>query len=304
MLTLILSAPQTAVSQSGGGSSPPPPDGSNSATHVQEGGDFPGPGDGGGDLPGPGDEGGGGLPGPGDGGGGGLPGPGVRSRFSLPGPGPGSGLPFSIEDGSSALAHSTWFALASGLASILALVLTLYTTQIRGLPFSLYRSLIWRKSLLMTFGVGLAIFSLIHLHTQILAGTRLGWWASDFRVSRLWDVLLVVGLALCATGLLYDPRKHLNRLLLKERRGIRKAFQDEVRDYLTEGDLSKLSPMQREPYYAARDFYARLEARLLDSALGHPMLPIYQGIRVEELLRRGLDAPPTENPLESGDAQI
>jgi hypothetical protein len=53
------------------------------------------------------------------------------------------------------LSQSPWFALTSGLASILGLLLTLYATQVRTIPFSLYRSLMWRKVLLIASGVGL-----------------------------------------------------------------------------------------------------------------------------------------------------
>lgn len=42
-------------------------------------------------------------------------------------------------------AQSTWFSLISGGASVLALLLALYPIQIRNIPPSVFRSLLWKK---------------------------------------------------------------------------------------------------------------------------------------------------------------
>lgn len=70
------------------------------------------------------------------------------------------------DDAVGAVARSPWFGLASGLASIIALLVTLYSTQIRGLPFSMYRSLTWRRMLLFALGVGLLVVSGINFYFQ------------------------------------------------------------------------------------------------------------------------------------------
>lgn len=65
-----------------------------------------------------------------------------------------------------ALARSPWFGLISGLASILGLLLALYTTQIRTIPYSLYRSLAWRQALLSSAGLGVAVAAAVNFYRQ------------------------------------------------------------------------------------------------------------------------------------------
>lgn len=69
------------------------------------------------------------------------------------------------------LATSPWFAILAGLASILGLLVPLFVTQVRNIPFSLYRSLMWRKTFFLAGGVGLGVFSGIKFVTQEISPT-------------------------------------------------------------------------------------------------------------------------------------
>lgn len=63
----------------------------------------------------------------------------------------------SESDRSRAQARIAIFPLVAGLASILSVGLVLWQTLARGMPFSLYRSLVWVRMLLISLGVGLMV---------------------------------------------------------------------------------------------------------------------------------------------------
>lgn len=63
--------------------------------------------------------------------------------------------------------NSVWFPLITGIASILGFVLALYPIQIHPLHPSEYRTLQWKKTLLIAAGIGIIISSCIQIYLKV-----------------------------------------------------------------------------------------------------------------------------------------
>lgn len=64
------------------------------------------------------------------------------------------------------IAGSPWFGLIGGVASMLGFLLAVYPVQIRSVEPSVYRGLIWEKTLTWTAGLGLIVFSTVQIYYQ------------------------------------------------------------------------------------------------------------------------------------------
>lgn len=62
--------------------------------------------------------------------------------------------------------QSEWFALVSGLASVLGVLLTLYQSRVKYRPHSKIRTLEWQKTLLISLGTGVFIAASIQFYFQ------------------------------------------------------------------------------------------------------------------------------------------
>jgi hypothetical protein len=63
--------------------------------------------------------------------------------------------------------HSVWFPLITGIASLLGCVLALYPIQIHPLHPSEYRTLQWKKTLLIAASIGIIISSCIQIYLNV-----------------------------------------------------------------------------------------------------------------------------------------
>ena len=61
---------------------------------------------------------------------------------------------------------STWFALLTGLASVLGFLITLYQLRVQYRPYSRLRSMEWEKNILISSGIGIMVFSSIQFYNQ------------------------------------------------------------------------------------------------------------------------------------------
>jgi hypothetical protein len=189
--------------------------------------------------------------------------------------------PFSVRD----LSQSPWFALVSGLASILGLLLALYTTQVRTIPFSLYRSLMWRKVLLLASGIGLLVFSGIQFYTQkeapaveaigyvhalLLGVYRVS--AVDHRAhgASVWAILFVLATVLFLMGVNYDPAARARDILVREQEALQSAQQRQVSRVLDGREVDNLPPAERRMFNDTLDYYRHVQWRFADVVLGAP----------------------------------
>jgi hypothetical protein len=183
------------------------------------------------------------------------------------------------------LSQAPLFAFASGLASILGLLFALYATQVRTIPFSLYRSLMWRKALLLSSGAGFLIFGGMKFYAQpqapflsplreihaILVG--------ELRVSPLdykphgsvvWATVLLVGIAVLIVGFFYDPAAIARTILIREQDALHKALDKQVSHLLGGREAADLQPPDSQILADTLEYYRHVEWRFADVVLGAP----------------------------------
>lgn len=183
------------------------------------------------------------------------------------------------------IAQSPLFALASGIASIIGLLFTLYATQVRTIPFSLYRSLMWRKALLLSTGVGLLIFGSIKFHAQEQSP-----FLSPFRELHallfgyvtvspvdnephgtfIWAVIGIVGLLIFAIGIIYEPAALARRILIREQDALHKALDVQVDHLLNGRRVADLERHDRRVLRDTLDYFRHVQWRFTDVVLGAP----------------------------------
>ncbi len=183
------------------------------------------------------------------------------------------------------LSQSPLFALTSGLASILGLLFTLYATQVRTIPFSLYRSLMWRKALLLSSGTGLLVFGgmkfymqeeapyilpLREVHALLLGVLRVS--AVDFQPhgSSVWAIIWVIGGLLLIAGLAYDPASRARVILVREQQALQEAQAQQLSHVLRGRKISDLQPPERRVFDDTLEYYRHVQWRFADVVLGAP----------------------------------
>lgn len=183
------------------------------------------------------------------------------------------------------VAQAPWFALASGVASILGLILALYGTQVRTIPFSLYRSLMWRKVLLLSIGAGFMIFGIMKFYNQdeapylsplreahaLLRGYLfVSPYDNQPHGTVVWPFVALVGSLLFAIGLLYDPAVHARRILVREYDALHGPLDDQIAHLRGSKKISELEPPDTEMLADALEYYRHVQWRFTDVVLGAP----------------------------------
>jgi hypothetical protein len=64
------------------------------------------------------------------------------------------------------IASSPWLAVVSGVSSVLGCLLAVYSVQISGIEPSVYRGLIWEKTLLWSAGLGIIVASIVQIYGE------------------------------------------------------------------------------------------------------------------------------------------
>lgn len=62
--------------------------------------------------------------------------------------------------------NSIWVALISGIASIIGVILTLYSIRVRPTKSSLLRRMEWEKTFLIGVSIGMMVFTFIRFYNQ------------------------------------------------------------------------------------------------------------------------------------------
>lgn len=192
-----------------------------------------------------------------------------------------NGLPSSL----GAVSQSPWFALLSGLASILGLLIPLYATQVRTIPFSLYRSLTWRRVLLIAGGVGVTVFSAIRLldidpalrrvfnmlHIVFSKGEASPTHSSGYLETSFWVLCVVFGLALLRLGIRFDPIAQARDIIIREHKSLEDARESHVNRILERSRRGReMSALDHQHLRDIQDFYRHTEWRYVDVVLGAP----------------------------------
>jgi hypothetical protein len=180
--------------------------------------------------------------------------------------------------------QSPWFALTSGLASILGLLLPLYATQVKPLPFSLYRSLMWRKQLSIAAGVGIAVFAGVSLNNQDGALRRVhelvlfsggknvyGFsYPSGYFLTLFWLFLIVFGIYRYVQGVSFDPVAEARNIIIREQGVIEEARAEQVASFLSGRNVDQLTHLDRRSLREIMDYYRYVQWRYADVVLGAP----------------------------------
>ena len=194
------------------------------------------------------------------------------------------------------------------MASMVSLLIALWGTQIRGLPFSLYRSLAWRRALLIAIGVGLALFGgvsfyfqdppvsvpVLHLIHWFLHGKPPDY---DFGYGTpLWSLIALAGVLLLWWGLKYDPIKKLRNTIITETDAIVAARNEQLTEILDGSKYETLGPAQKQLYQEAIAFYGDILVRYIDALIGAAPPSFYRRFAVRSKpLPLTEVVPPTED---------
>lgn len=175
------------------------------------------------------------------------------------------------------IVDSSWFVLVTGVASIIGLLLTLYGTEVKPLPQSMYRTLTWRRVLLLSAGVGLVVLAATGFYNRepptLLYELRQGINSVRIDVKAVaWIGLALVGMSLGVFGYRLDPLKQVQQKLREERRALQRSRQMEIARLLHTTSFEELSEPQKIIYADLMQYYAAMQVRILDVLLG-PSLP-------------------------------
>lgn len=183
------------------------------------------------------------------------------------------------------ISQSPLFALLSGIASMLGLLLALYPTQVRPIPFSLYRSLMWRKMLLLAGSIGLLVFSatkfytqdeapaiepLGKLHTMLLGVQRVSPFDGQAHGPSIWALLLILAVFLLIVGISYDPEIRAREILIREQKALQSAQEDQLKHVLGGRQIDDLPHLERRMFNDALEYFRHVQWRFTDVVLGAP----------------------------------
>ena len=183
------------------------------------------------------------------------------------------------------LPHSPWFALTSGLASICGFLIALYATQVRTIPFSLYRSLMWRKALLLSTAVGLFVYGgvefyrqaqaphdspLREFHAMLLGVLRVSPVDYEPHGPALWALICLSGVVLLVVGVVYDPPARARRLLIREQQALHQALSEHLSRLLHGQSADKLESPDDRILDDTIEYFRHVQWRFSDVVLGPP----------------------------------
>lgn len=181
----------------------------------------------------------------------------------------------------SGIANSTFFALASGLASIFGAILSLFPTQVGRIPFSLHRSLAWRRVLLLAIGGGAFVAALVGLYLQshppsFRPFTLLYLWLHGqgeigrFEGTNVWAALTLPATIFLVWGLSYDPLRKVRKVLQRERTALLMARDLELTRIVGRRNVEDLTRTEALDYSEARRYFERVQQHMIYELLGSP----------------------------------
>lgn len=183
------------------------------------------------------------------------------------------------------LSQAPLFALVSGVASILGLLLALYATQVRTIPFSFYRSLMWRKVMLISLGTGLLVFAgmkfyaqeqapflppFTEVHAALVGELRVSNWDYEPHGPVIWPIIFLFGAVVFAVGLFHDPAALARRILVREQDALHHALDQQITHLLRGRKATDLEPPDSQILADTLEYYRHIEWRFADVVLGAP----------------------------------
>jgi hypothetical protein len=185
------------------------------------------------------------------------------------------------------ISQSPWFALVSGVASIIGLMVTLYGTQIRTIPFSLYRSYAWTRVLLLSFGIGILVSTGIMFYTQTQAPSFIclsyifrflhgyTYYYNITEGPNMWAIIFLVGGGITIYGIRYDPVKLSKSIVFREHEALLLYRKAQLSSVLGENCYEELKNHEKLLYDDLNVFHVELQSRLIDTIYGQAPLPMY-----------------------------
>lgn len=173
-----------------------------------------------------------------------------------------------------------WFGLVSGLASVLGLLVALYPVPASNLPPSEYKTLLWRKSLYISLGVGMIVFSTIQLYQQpdppdglfgffynILHGitfTNTEYYSGTW----VWGILLVIGVTIFFYGASGRAQEQIRERVIAEFAAIRRGEEDATKKLFGKRELADLSDEEQMTHQEMKGFYRLLRYSTIEMLTG------------------------------------
>ena len=174
------------------------------------------------------------------------------------------------------LGGSPVFAFASGITSFFGIWLTLYGTQVRPVPYSLHRSLVQRKALIIASGVGLVFAWLVlgygELDRLLLPSD------SEETPAQLWVSGLAVFALVAFYGFRYDPLAKATTLVVETKASI-DAAEKEALAKIEESLGTAAGADDLQDLAEAHAYYREMRYRVLDLILGQGTSPIQSSMR-------------------------
>lgn len=166
----------------------------------------------------------------------------------------------SDENSKPFFSETLWFSALTGLASIISLLLAIYPVQIKNLPPSVFRSIIWKKSLLISFGVGISITACTQFYIQsppqisflyklhvLMHGHQTGYAHGP----SIWGFLILIGVILLIFGYFQDPAKIIRKKIMEHIKTIQNDQKIALKKILNGKSYSELSEVEKDEYNQA-----------------------------------------------------
>jgi hypothetical protein len=177
-------------------------------------------------------------------------------------------------------ATKPWFALVSGLASVLGLLVALYSVPASNMPPSEYKALLWRKSLYTSLGVGMIVFSTIQLYQQpdppaFLFGVFYNFlhgippeYTGGYFGTWIWGILFVIGLIIFVWGISGRAQEQIRRRVIDEFVAIQRSEGEATNKFLCGRAFSELADDEQMNYQEMKGFYRLLRYSTIEMLTG------------------------------------
>lgn len=158
-------------------------------------------------------------------------------------------------------------------------------------PFSLYRSYVWNRVLLLSFGIGILVFGGMKFYTQteppgfpVLNGLfrflhgeyRFGDAVYFGSGTNLWPIIFSIGIAMIILSIkYYDPISISKSVVFREHEALLEYRKQQLSSVLHNHDYEDLTSHERILYEDISGFHVELQTRLIDLVYGQGSLPIF-----------------------------
>ncbi|MBW2737668.1 MAG: hypothetical protein JRE64_02230 [Deltaproteobacteria bacterium] len=179
---------------------------------------------------------------------------------------------------------SYWFSFVVGLASVFGMILALYPIQVRSLPPCVFRSLLWKKTLVLSIGIGLFVFAIIQFYNQPYSpsGSMFGipyellHGSKSFREygdggPLVWGFVCVFSFLMFFYGAMINPAKKMRILLIDECSDLQRGKKWSLDRLTRDKPYEELPMSEKEIYDQTVQYYRDIQQRIIDIYTGVPL---------------------------------